>query len=189
MPEAARWAPGWFPDPTGRHDHRWWDGAEWTSHVADAGLATTDGLPMETQRSSGGPDGPRTAAWHGAASPASNDPVAVAALAVAIGSVLLAFIPGFGLVLPVVAIVLAVTARSRVRASGRRGDGLAIGGLVVAIAALLLALVVSVFAFLLLSGSGGELASAFAEYVACLEVRSTAECRVLLEESLARIAQ
>ena len=26
---------GWYPDPSGRHSHRWWDGAAWTEHVAD----------------------------------------------------------------------------------------------------------------------------------------------------------
>lgn len=34
----------WHPDPTGRHDHRYWDGEQWTEHVADAGVATTDPL-------------------------------------------------------------------------------------------------------------------------------------------------
>lgn len=34
--------PGWHPDPTERHEHRYWDGAEWTEHVADAGEASTD---------------------------------------------------------------------------------------------------------------------------------------------------
>jgi hypothetical protein len=111
----------------------------------------------------------------------------VAALTVAIGSIVFALVPGFGLVLPVAAIVLAVIARSRLRTSGRSGDGLAITGLVVGIGALLLAIIVSVFAAVLLSGSGGELAGAFAEYLTCLETRSAAECRVLLEESLARI--
>lgn len=33
---------GWQPDPTGQHDHRYWDGTEWTDHVADAGVAGTD---------------------------------------------------------------------------------------------------------------------------------------------------
>ncbi len=33
---------GWQPDPTGKHDHRYWDGARWTDHVADAGVAATD---------------------------------------------------------------------------------------------------------------------------------------------------
>jgi hypothetical protein len=32
----------WLPDPTGRHDHRYWDGSGWTDHVADAGVAGTD---------------------------------------------------------------------------------------------------------------------------------------------------
>jgi hypothetical protein len=35
-------APGWQPDPTGRHDHRYWDGSAWTDNVADAGVASTD---------------------------------------------------------------------------------------------------------------------------------------------------
>jgi hypothetical protein len=35
----------WHPDPTGEHDHRWWDGERWTEHVADAGRAAVD--PME----------------------------------------------------------------------------------------------------------------------------------------------
>ena len=35
-------APGWQADPTGRHDHRYWDGTRWTDDVADAGVASTD---------------------------------------------------------------------------------------------------------------------------------------------------
>lgn len=34
--------PGWQPDPTGRHDHRYWDGSRWTDDVADAGVAAKD---------------------------------------------------------------------------------------------------------------------------------------------------
>lgn len=25
--------PGWYPDPSGRHGTRWWDGTTWTEHV------------------------------------------------------------------------------------------------------------------------------------------------------------
>lgn len=39
---AAATPAGWFPDPTGRHEHRYWDGAQWTATVADAGTTTTD---------------------------------------------------------------------------------------------------------------------------------------------------
>lgn len=37
-------APGWHPDPTGRHAHRYWDGSRWTDDVADAGITATDPL-------------------------------------------------------------------------------------------------------------------------------------------------
>jgi uncharacterized protein (AIM24 family) len=32
----------WYPDPLGRHEYRYWDGAQWTEHVADAGEASVD---------------------------------------------------------------------------------------------------------------------------------------------------
>lgn len=32
----------WYGDPTGRHEHRYWDGRLWTAHVADNGQAGTD---------------------------------------------------------------------------------------------------------------------------------------------------
>jgi hypothetical protein len=35
-------AAGWLTDPTGRHQHRWWDGALWTDCVADAGTTSRD---------------------------------------------------------------------------------------------------------------------------------------------------
>jgi hypothetical protein len=35
----------WHPDPSGAHDHRYWDGERWTEHVADAGVASIDPLP------------------------------------------------------------------------------------------------------------------------------------------------
>ncbi len=37
----------WHPDPTGRHQYRYWDGNEWTSHVADNGVAGVDQLPPQ----------------------------------------------------------------------------------------------------------------------------------------------
>lgn len=36
--------PGWYPDPTGRQDHRWWDGATWTDHASKSGVALLDPL-------------------------------------------------------------------------------------------------------------------------------------------------
>jgi hypothetical protein len=33
---------GWYADPHGRHEQRYFDGAQWTDHVADAGVASVD---------------------------------------------------------------------------------------------------------------------------------------------------
>lgn len=41
-------APGWHPDPHGRHQFRWWDGNHWTGHVSDEGAVSTD--PAEPER-------------------------------------------------------------------------------------------------------------------------------------------
>jgi putative membrane protein len=35
---------GWFADPAGRHQARYWDGRTWTDHVADGGEVTADRL-------------------------------------------------------------------------------------------------------------------------------------------------
>jgi protein-S-isoprenylcysteine O-methyltransferase Ste14 len=33
---------GWYPDPGHQHHFRYWDGAEWTDRVEDAGVAHVD---------------------------------------------------------------------------------------------------------------------------------------------------
>jgi hypothetical protein len=33
---------GWYPDPYGRHEQRYWDGTTWTEHVSDQGVTSTD---------------------------------------------------------------------------------------------------------------------------------------------------
>lgn len=35
---------GWHPDPSGRHEQRYYDGSAWTEHVVDAGHQSTDPL-------------------------------------------------------------------------------------------------------------------------------------------------
>jgi Protein of unknown function (DUF2510) len=37
-------AAGWFPDASGRHELRYWDGTSWTEHVSDNGAQATDAL-------------------------------------------------------------------------------------------------------------------------------------------------
>ena len=33
---------GWHPDPLGRHEHRYWDGTQWTEHVSSHGKQSVD---------------------------------------------------------------------------------------------------------------------------------------------------
>ncbi len=35
-------APDWYPDPYGRHEHRYFDGSQWTEHVSSHGRQSTD---------------------------------------------------------------------------------------------------------------------------------------------------
>jgi hypothetical protein len=44
MPKSMRTNPGsgWFPDPSGRAEFRYWDGAAWISHVSRGRRATID---------------------------------------------------------------------------------------------------------------------------------------------------
>ena len=37
-------APGWYPDPYGRHERRYWSGVRWSRHVEDHRQRTTDPL-------------------------------------------------------------------------------------------------------------------------------------------------
>lgn len=64
-------APRWQPDPTGRFEHRYWDGSQWTDNVANAGVASSD--PYDT--SVGGLD--ETAAVDSPADAGAGDPTVV----------------------------------------------------------------------------------------------------------------
>ena len=43
----------WHPDPTGKHELRYWDGTQWTEHVADAGVQGVDPLDAGPAAGSG----------------------------------------------------------------------------------------------------------------------------------------
>jgi hypothetical protein len=45
----------WYPDPTSRHELRYWDGSRWTEHVSSAGVGGTD--PVLTEPIAGIPAG------------------------------------------------------------------------------------------------------------------------------------
>ncbi len=47
---------GWHPDPTGRHQVRWWDGTQWTDWVGDNGQQSQDPLtPAAATPAAAGP--------------------------------------------------------------------------------------------------------------------------------------
>jgi hypothetical protein len=170
-----RFPPAWYPDPTGRHDHRWWDGAEWTAHVADAGVAAIDPLPAAPSPS----EGVRTGA---AAAPAPG--VAVAALVVGIAAALLGWVPFLGLGVAVVGVGLAVLGLRRTTRRGR-GRGMAAAGLTAALLGGLTAVATTWFAVLLLAdGTGGRLGDAARTYVACLDEAPQDVCERRLTEDL-----
>lgn len=97
-------APGWHPDPFGRHEHRFFDGNQWTEHVSNRGTATTDpvGATDQAPPPGGAPPGSGPPAWEATATPAAPEAGAkkggpllligaavVVALVVAVAAVLL----------------------------------------------------------------------------------------------------
>ena len=50
--------PGWFPDPLGRHEQRYWDGQQWTEHVVSHGRQSVDppGAPQQLPTVNQSPD-------------------------------------------------------------------------------------------------------------------------------------
>lgn len=65
---------GWYPDPAGRAELRWWDGTVWTTSVVDGQVARTDlhGLPIAS--APGQPAAPLTTFELPPASPAPGRP-------------------------------------------------------------------------------------------------------------------
>lgn len=47
---------GWYPDPAHRHAHRYWSGAGWSHHVADAGTSATGPLASDALEHLAPPD-------------------------------------------------------------------------------------------------------------------------------------
>ena len=42
MTDTQGYGANWYPDPWGRHEHRYFDGAKWTEHVGDHGRQSVD---------------------------------------------------------------------------------------------------------------------------------------------------
>lgn len=136
-------AAGWFPDPNGRHEHRYFNGRSWTADVADGGQRSVD--PMGTLPT------PRPAFPPGPAGSTGNG-IATAALVCGLIAVVLAWMPFVvvaGLVLAVLALVFGVQGlrRSNVTSAGRGKSiaGIVLGAVGVGLAVLGTILTVVVF--------------------------------------------
>lgn len=119
--------PGWFPDPVGRHEHRYFNGVSWTSDVSDGGQRFVDPIG-----SSGGP-----------AQATGRNGAAVVAMTLGILGAFVAWIPVFfviGTVMGVLALVFGVKGRRRAAIAGT-GRAFATTGIITGVLALLLSIV------------------------------------------------
>lgn len=138
---------GWYPDPLGRHDHRYWDGERWTDHASRAGEALTD--PVD---GSGPPvQGETSVRWDQATGTGTGLPALHGTEGLAIVSLILSvvWLGGLG---SIAGIVTGVLARRRIKRSGgtRTGSGIALAGIIIGVLTLgltlLIGLAIAIFA-------------------------------------------
>ncbi|NQU36224.1 MAG: DUF2510 domain-containing protein, partial [Actinobacteria bacterium] len=55
----------WYPDPSGHHQMRYWDGSAWTDHIANAGVAGSEPLQNAAPPPSPAPVAPAAPASSG----------------------------------------------------------------------------------------------------------------------------
>lgn len=134
--------PGWYPDPTGRFEHRYHNGSGWTADVSTDGQRMVDAFgvapsatrPVPAAPGGGPPPPPGGSAGNG---------LATAAMVLGIiGAVFGAMIVFFFLAAPlgILALVFGLIGRSRARTTGR-GRGASITGLVLGPLAVVLSVV------------------------------------------------
>jgi len=62
----------WHPDPTGRHQYRWWDGQQWTDQVADHGVVGVDPVLATAPTGAVGGAPPGGQPWPAAVAPVAG---------------------------------------------------------------------------------------------------------------------
>ncbi|MFW2336356.1 DUF2510 domain-containing protein [Ilumatobacter sp.] len=116
MSDPSAPTPGWFPDPLGRYDHRYFNGTSWTSDVSVAGERFVDPLGSST----------------GPAADQSRNGAATASVVMGSIGLVIAFVPFVvvaGFALAVLALVFGIKGLRRSRPSGV-GRGASIAGIV-----------------------------------------------------------
>lgn len=123
---------GWYDDPAGRHDYRYFNGRSWTADVADDGRRFVDPLPAVPPGAS--PTG---------AGPVERGRLGTAALVCGIIGLATSWLPYVfvvGAVLAVCAVVFGIVARRRSRlddrsaSAGRAAAGIVTGSVGIALA-------------------------------------------------------
>ncbi len=107
--------PGWYVDPLGRFDLRYYNGAAWTADVSTGGERFVDPLGTDVGPIDAKPDRPADRAEHAPTS------LATASMVLGIVAVSIAWIPFivvFGVIASVLAIVLGIRAIRRTGPSG-----------------------------------------------------------------------
>ena len=155
---------GWFPDPLGRYDHRWYNGTTWTADVSVDGQRYVDPMPLTPTPATGWSGGagwsggspygsaPSPGAPHGWTpapgwQPAPRRPtrtMAVLAMIFGIAGLATSWMPlffVFGGAAAIAAFVLGLVARSRIRDGRATGKGMATSGVVLGPLALALCVV------------------------------------------------
>jgi Protein of unknown function (DUF2510) len=127
---------GWFPDPYGRHDYRFFNGTAWTADVSDDGQRYVDpyGAAPRVPGAAAGPIGPPPSPGNGAAT---------AAITCGLIGLFFAWMPVFvviGIALGVLALVFGVRGVQRAGA-GAGGRSRAVAGVVAGGLALALSVV------------------------------------------------
>jgi len=115
--------PGWYPDPSGRFEHRFHNGAAWTADVATDGHRFVDTAATAAFRDSAGPAPPMA--------PRRSNGLATASMVCGIVAVSLGWVPFVAvpmIAVAVVALALGVAGLRRSRSTGT-GRSFAVSGL------------------------------------------------------------
>ena len=146
---------GWFPDPLGRYEHRYFNGSVWTADVSNGGsrlvdphgtapdVSTGGAFPAPVTTIGGAYGGDYGGGDYGGHEPPPRNGIAVAAMVCGIIASLIAWIPFLvvvGLILAILAVVFGIQGLKRAGAA-ERGRGVAIAGLVTGVVGLVLSVV------------------------------------------------
>lgn len=116
-PQATAPPPGWYPDPSGSDNRRYWDGQRWTEHVTPTEQATAR-AGVQGQSSSKPPS-------RASAQPGQSMSNGFSIAAYVLGAIAILFFPIF---IGVAGIVCAVVAKTKNEPQANIALGVAIGG-------------------------------------------------------------